>query len=438
MGLVRIVSAIPGPASRALAERRAQVVPSGLSTLHPIFVAHAEGCAVTDVDSNTFLDFTGGIGVVNVGHARPEVAQAIAQQAERLTHACFQVAGYPGYVEVAEALCRLAPGAHPKRALLLSTGAEAVENAIKIARAHTRRAAVLCFEHAFHGRTLLGLTLTGKTAPYKTGFGPFAPEVYRLPHPYPYREGARFSDDPAELERALQTIVQPADLAAVLIEPVLGEGGFIPAPAPFLHALRALCDRHGIVLVADEVQTGFGRTGTMFACQRLGLVPDLLVLAKSIAGGFPLAAVVGRAEVMAAVRPGGLGGTYGGNPMGCAAALAALAILEELCARGRPEAIGQRLERELRRLESRFPLVGEVRGLGAMQAIELVRDRRTKEPADRETAEVVAAARERGLLLLSAGTYGNVVRFLAPLTITDSELDEGLSILEESLAAISA
>jgi 4-aminobutyrate aminotransferase/(S)-3-amino-2-methylpropionate transaminase len=437
MGLVRIVSPIPGPNSRALAERRARVVTPGVATAHPIFVADAENATVTDVDGNTFLDFTGGIGVLNVGHAHPAVAQAVAQQAARLTHACFQVAGYEGYIAVAEELCRLAPGAHEKRALLVSTGAEAVENAIKIARAHTRRAAVLSFEHAFHGRTLLGLTLTGKAAPYKSGFGPFAPEVYRLPYPYPYRDVSAAADASA-LERALKTMIQPGELAAVIIEPVLGEGGFIPAPASFLAALRTLCDRHGIVFVADEVQTGFGRTGTMFACERLGVVPDLLAAAKSIAGGLPLGAVVGRAEVMSAVGPGGVGGTFAGNPVACAAALGAVATLEELVKSGRPDAIGGRIADRLRSLASRLPLIGEVRGLGAMQAIELVRDRRSKEPADRETAAVLAAARDRGLLLLSAGTYGNVIRFLTPLSISDEALDEGLAILEEALGTVSA
>src|SRR5262249_39752963 len=258
---------------------------------HPIFVAHAEGPTLTDVDGNVFLDFTGGIGVVNVGHARPEVARGASEQVARLTHACFQVAGYEAYVAVAEALCRLCPGPDEKRALLLSTGAEAVENAVKIARAHTRRGAVLCFEHAFHGRTLLGMSLTGKAQPYRAGFGPYAPEIYRLPYPYPYRgEGPR-----GPLAEALRTIVRPDDLAAVVIEPVLGEGGFITPPPEFWPDLRGLCDRHGIVLVADEVQTGFGRTGALFACDRLGVVPDLMTVAKSIAGGLPLAAVVGRA-----------------------------------------------------------------------------------------------------------------------------------------------
>lgn len=428
---IDLKTSVPGPRSLALAARRARVVAPGVGTAHPIFLASGSGATVTDVDGNTFLDFTGGIGVLNVGHAHPEVVAAIAAQASRLTHACFQVAGYEGYVAVCEALCRIAPGAFDKRALLVSTGAEAVENAVKIARRHTGRAAVLCFEHAFHGRTLLGLSLTGKTTPYKIGFGPFAPEIYRVPYPYPYRDPA-----PREpLAQKLQTIVRPTELAAVVIEPVLGEGGFVVPPAGFLSELRSFCDEHGVVLIADEIQTGFGRTGALFGCERLGVVPDLLTAAKSIAGGLPLAAVVGRASIMDSVTPGGLGGTYAGNPVACAAALEAIALLEQEVRSGRPEAIGRLLSERLLRLQAQSPLIGEVRGLGPMQAIELVRDRTTKEPAASETAGILAAARARGVLLLSAGTYGNVLRFLAPLTISDDALDEGLSALEAAISA---
>lgn len=427
--IIDIRTEIPGPGSRALSARRALAVAPGVGTAHPIFVASASGAAVTDVDGNTFLDFTGGIGVLNIGHARPEVTAAVAEQAARLTHAAFQVAGYEGYVAVCEALCRTAPGEGDKRAFLVSTGAEAVENAIKIARRHTGRAAVLCFEHGFHGRTLLGMSLTGKTTPYKVGFGPFAPEIYRLPYPYPYRDqGPRLP-----LDQALLTIVRPAELAAVLIEPVLGEGGFVVPPVAFLAELRAFCDEHGIVLIADEIQSGFGRTGTLFACEGLGLRPDLVTVAKSIAGGLPLAGVVGRASIMDSVTPGGLGGTFAGNPVACAAALAAMELLEKEVRSGRPAAMGQKLHARLLQLARRCPLIGEVRGLGPMQAIELVREPSTKEPAPAETAAVIAKARDRGLLILSAGTYGNVIRFLAPLTISDEALDEGLSVLESVL-----
>jgi 4-aminobutyrate aminotransferase/(S)-3-amino-2-methylpropionate transaminase len=335
-------------------------------------------------------------------------------------------------VAVCEALCRIAPMPGDKRALLLSTGAEAIENAVKIARRHTGRAAVLCFAHAFHGRTLLGLSLTGKVMPYKAGFGPFLPEVYRLPYPYPYR--AQGPSQP--LAEQLLTLVPPSELAAVIIEPVLGEGGFIVPPPAFLSELRALCDAHGIVLIADEVQSGFGRTGSMFACESLGLAPDLLAVAKSIAGGLPLSGVVGRAAIMDSVPKGGLGGTYAGNPVACAAALQAIDVLSALVATGRPAAIGQRVRQRLSALAALVPLIGEVRGLGPMLALELVRDRAKKEPAADETAAAIAAARERGVLLLSAGTYGNVIRFLFPLTIADAALDEGLTVVEEVLRGL--
>jgi 4-aminobutyrate aminotransferase/(S)-3-amino-2-methylpropionate transaminase len=430
-GHIHISGPIPGPKSSALLERRRQAVMGGVGTAHPIFVDHAAGATITDVDGNTFLDFTGGIGVMNVGHARAEVVDAIARQAARCTHACFQVAGYDGYVAVAEALCRLMPGAFEKRALLVTTGAEAVENAVKIARGYTGRGAVLCFEHGFHGRTLLALTLTGKALPYKAGFGPYAPDIYRLPYPYTYRgEGPRLP-----LEAALRTLVRPEDLAAVVFEPVLGEGGFVVAPPGFVAELRAFCDRHGVVLIADEVQTGFGRTGAMFASEGLNVRPDLMTVAKSLAGGLPLAGVVGRATIMDAIAPGGVGGTFGGNPVACAAALEAIALIEALIAGGRPDAQGRRIHDRMQAVARDVALIGDVRGLGAMQAIELVRDRATREPAAAETQRVIAEARARGVLLLSAGTQGNVVRFLAPLTAPDDLLDEGLAVIEAVLRA---
>ena len=430
---IRIAGPIPGPKSQALMQRRKRAVMGGVATVHPIFVEHASGSTITDVDGNTFLDFAGGIGVLNVGHARPEIVAAIQEQAGRCTHACFQVVGYEGYVAVAEALCRLMPGDFEKRALLITTGAEAVENAIKIARAHTGRGAILCFEHGYHGRTLLTLTLTGKALPYKAGFGPYAPDVYRLPFPYEYRrEGPRNG-----IENALKTVVRPQDLAAVVLEPVLGEGGFLVAPATFVAELRAFCDRHGIVLIADEIQSGFGRTGTMFASERLSLRPDLMTVAKSIAGGLPLAAVVGRASIMDTVAPGGTGGTFAGNPVACAAALEAIRLLEAELASGRPEALGRRIEARMRALAAAMPLIGEVRGLGPMQAIELVRDPATREPAVAETQRTLAEARARGVLLLSAGTYGNVVRFLVPLTAPEDLLEEGLAVIEAALRASS-
>ena len=431
MGVASVKTALPGPKSQALLDRRKKAVAGGVSLAHPIFVERAEGSTLVDVDGNVFLDFAGGIGCLNVGHARPEVVRAVAKQAERLTHAAFQVAGYEGYVEVAETVCRLAPIPGEKRAVLFSTGAEAVENAVKIARRATSRGGVLCFEHGFHGRTLLGLTLTGKASPYKAGFGPFVPEVYRLPFPYPYRDASVVG----RLEERLLPLVRPEDLAAVILEPILGEGGFVVPPAAFLAELRAFCDAHGVVLIADEVQTGFGRTGAMFASSRLGLEPDLITMAKSIAGGLPLSAVVGRAPILDTIQVGGLGGTFAGNPVACAAATAAIAVLEKELASGRPEALGQKVHAFLRRLAERNPRIGEVRGLGPMQAFELVKDRATKEPAADETKAIVASARDKGLLLLTAGTYGNVIRLLFPLTISDAELDEGLAILEAAVTS---
>ena len=430
MGAIHLTGPVPGPRSIALGARRRAAVLGGVATLHPIFVERASGSSITDVDGNTFIDFTGGIGVMNAGHADPAVTDAIRSQAERFTHTCFQVMGYESYIEVAETLCRLMPGAFEKRALLLSTGAEALENAVKIARGATRRSGVLCFEHGFHGRTLLALTMTGKAAPYKPGFGPFAPEVYRLPYPYSYRgQGVEGS-----LEDALKTLVHPDDLAAIVVEPILGEGGFVVPPPEFLHALRALATAHGIVLVIDEVQSGFGRTGRMFAIEHLGIEPDLMTVAKSVAAGLPLAAVVGRASVMDAIKPGGVGGTFGGNPVACRAALAAIAVIEKTLASGHVAALATRLRARLDAMQAATPLIGEVRGAGLMQAIELVKDRTSREPAPAETAAIVARAREAGVLLFPAGTYGNVIRFLMPLTTTLDELEEGMGVVERACA----
>ncbi|HEY4221278.1 MAG TPA: 4-aminobutyrate--2-oxoglutarate transaminase [Myxococcota bacterium] len=432
--IARISTALPGPRSAALLARRAKVVAPGVSLAHPLFLASASGSTVTDVDGNVFIDFCGGIGCLNVGHAHAEVVAAAHAAAQQLTHACFQVTAYEGYVQVCEQLCRLAPGAFDKRALLLSTGVESVENAIKIARKSTGRAAVLAFDHAFHGRTLLGMSLTGKAAPYKNGFGPMAGDIYRLPFPGSETDAQdRRVDDVTALERALLPHVKPSELAAVIIEPVQGEGGFHAAPPAFLHALRAFCDRHGVVLIFDEVQCGMGRTGTMFASEQYGVVPDLFCLAKSIAGGLPLSAVVGRSSVVDAAHVGGLGGTFAGNPVSCAAALASLAILEREIVKGAPARLGDKLLAQLTSWQVRHPLVREVRGLGAMRAIALVHANGA--PASDETALVIARARDLGVLLLSAGTYGNVIRFLMPLTIDDATLAEGLALVERALPA---
>ena len=434
MPSIQVTGPVPGPRSTELMARRKAAVLGGVATLHPIFVERAFGATVTDADGNTFLDFTGGIGVMNAGHADPSVTAAIIEQAQRFTHTCFQVMGYEPYIAIAETLARITPGSYEKRALLLSTGAEAIENAVKIARGYTKRGAVLCFEHAFHGRTLLGLTLTGKAAPYKSGFGPFAPDVYRLPFPYAYRgQGPHGS-----IEGALRTIVRPEDLAAILVEPVLGEGGFLVAPPAFLQELRSLATTFGIVLIADEVQTGFGRTGAMFACDRLGLDPDLITVAKSVGAGLPLAAVVGRASIMDGIQPGGVGGTFGGNPVSCAAAVAAIAVIERIVTSGEAERLGAHLRTRLDRIAATHPIVGEVRGLGVMQAMELVRNRDSREPAAAETTAIVAEARARGLLLIPAGTYGNVIRFLMPLVTTTAQVDEGLDVLEASMGTVTA
>lgn len=439
MTSIQIRGPVPGPKSKALLERRGRSVARGLATAHPIFVDRASGANVTDVDGNVYIDFTGGIGTLNVGHARPEVVRAANAQAEKLTHSAVQVLGYEPYVALTEALCRLAPISGEKRALLVTTGTEAVENAVKIARAATRRPAIICFEHAFHGRSLGGLSLTSRYKPYKAGFGPFLPEIYRLPYPYSYRFGMTPAESLAwarsRIESFFHTVVAPTEVAAVIVETVLGEGGFLVPPPGFLEYLRATTKQHGILYIADEVQAGFCRTGKLWAIEHFGVEPDLMTVAKSLAGGYPLGAVVGRAEVVDAAEPGALGGTYTGNPIACAAALEAIQVVERDGLTARAARLGARLEARLRALAEKHPLIGDVRGLGAMQAIELVEDRATHAPATARTQAIVAAARERGLLLLYTGTYGNVIRFLMPLTISDEVLDEGLEVLERALEA---
>ena len=434
---IRLLTEIPGPRSRELMARREAAVARGVGYSVPLFVASAAGALVTDVDGNALIDFAGGIGTLNAGHCHPAVVAAAREQLGRLMHTCFTVAHYEPYVAVAEALQRLTPGSFPKKTLLTNSGAEAVENAVKIARHATGRGGVLVFEHGFHGRTLLTMTLTSKADPYKLGFGPFAPEVYRFPYPYEYRRQAPSTEAAyeAELREFLATHAAPGEIACAVLELVTGEGGFIVAPPAFVRALARVCRQHGILLVIDEIQTGFGRTGTLFACAQHGLEPDLLVLAKSLAGGLPLAAVVGRAEVMDHPQVGGLGGTFGGNPVACAAALAVLEVFEREGLAARGAALGRRVEARLAGFAARFPFIGEARGLGAMRALELVKDRAGKEPDKARTSAVLRQAYERGLLLLSAGTHGNVVRTLMPLVISDEQLDEGLDVLEAALAA---
>jgi 4-aminobutyrate aminotransferase/(S)-3-amino-2-methylpropionate transaminase len=417
--------------------RRERIVPRGVSAAHPIAIVRAEGSRVWDEEGREYLDFATGIGVLNTGHRHPRVVEAVRAQLDRLTHACFQVASYSGYLELGERLCALVGGADSigtHKALLLTTGAEAAENAVKLARAFTNRPAVLAFDGAFHGRTFLALAMTASNAAYRQNFGPFPPGVYHAPYPNVYR-GWTTERALEALDALLATQVAADQIAAAIVEPQLGEGGFVPAPLDFIRRLRAFTRAHGIVLIVDEVQSGFGRSGRMFAYQHSGIEPDLVVLAKSLAGGLPLSAVVGRTEIMDAPLPGGLGGTYGGNPLACAAALAVLDIFERDGIVDRAAVIGDRLRSALMRLQSRAPTVGDVRGLGAMLAIELVSDRATR-AADAGCADrVVTRAREKGLLLLKAGALRNVVRLLPPLTATDDEIDRGLEILNAAVLA---
>jgi 4-aminobutyrate aminotransferase/(S)-3-amino-2-methylpropionate transaminase len=440
MKAIQVVTPLPGPRSRELMARREAAVPRGPYSATPIFVKEARGAVVTDVDGNRFLDFAGGIGCVNVGHAAPAVVAAAREQLSLFTHGCFHVTPYEAYVRLAERLNALTPGSFPKKTFFANSGAEAVENAVKVARAATGRPAVLAFEDGFHGRTLLALTLTSKVHPYKAGFGPFAPEVHRAPYGYCYRcsYNLRYPSCALHcvdvLEDFFKRYVDASQVAAVIAEPVLGEGGFVVPPADWLPRLRALTERHGILLIADEVQTGFGRTGRLFAVEHTGVVPDILIAAKSIAGGLPLSSVTGRAEVMDAAGVGGLGGTFGGNPVSLAAAHAVLDEMETGGLYERAAAIGRAFAARSEGWRERFPMVGDVRGLGAMWAIELVTDRATRAPAKEETAAVAKRCWERGLLTITAGTFGNVVRTLMPLVITDDELSEGLDVLESALA----
>jgi 4-aminobutyrate aminotransferase/(S)-3-amino-2-methylpropionate transaminase len=444
-GVIQIRTEIPGPKSRELLARRAAAVPRGVPAVTSIAVAHAEGAVVTDLDGNRLIDFGGGIGVVNTGHRHPGVVDAVRAQLDRFAHVCFPVSTYGPYVELAERLNRVTPGSHEKRTFFVNSGAEAVENAVKVARVFTGRQAVVCFEHGFHGRTNLAMALTSKVVPYKKGFGPFAPEVYRLPYPYCYRcdKADRRTGGLADgcclasadwLERQFAALVDPGSVAAVVMELELGEGGFVPAPVEYVRTLAAFARSHGILFVADEIQTGFGRTGAMFACEHYDLVPDIITTAKSLAGGFPLAAVTGRAEVMEAAEPGGLGGTYGGNPLACAAALAVLDAMENERIPERAATAGARIAGRFRSWAECYPAIGDVRGLGAMVGMELVTDRASRTPDKALTGRLLAGALRRGVILLSAGTYGNVVRVLAPLTADDALLDEGLDAVGEALA----
>ena len=431
----RLVTELPGPRSRALMERRTAAVSAGVGGTMPVFVERAGGGVIIDVDGNSLIDLGSGIAVTTVGNAHPRVVERVQQQVADFTHTCFMVTPYSGYVEVCEALNRLTPGDHVKRSALFNSGAEAVENAVKIARAYTKRQAVVVFDHGYHGRTNLTMALTAKNMPYKQSFGPFAPEVYRMPMSYPFRDGPHTGAEVASWATSkMEKEIGGANIAAIVIEPIQGEGGFIvPAPG-FLTELKAYAEQHGIVFVADEIQSGFCRTGQWFACEHEGVVPDLITTAKGIAGGLPLAGVTGRAEIMDAVHVGGLGGTYGGNPIACAAALGSIEAMEEEDLNSRALAIEAIMWERLEALRAAHPEVGDIRGRGAMIAIELVKPG-TMDPDPELAGRVAKAAHAQGVVTLTCGTYGNVLRFLPPLTIPDHLLLEGLDVVAAAFDA---
>jgi 4-aminobutyrate aminotransferase / (S)-3-amino-2-methylpropionate transaminase / 5-aminovalerate transaminase len=435
----RLLTEIPGPASRELMARRNQAVARGVSVTLPVFVTAAGGGVIADADGNSLIDFGSGIAVVSVGNAAPRVSERVAAQAARFTHTCFMVTPYEGYVAVCEELARRTPGDHDKRSALFNSGAEAVENAVKIARHATGRQAVVAFDHAYHGRTNLTMALTAKNMPYKQGFGPFAGEIYRVPMAYPLRwpggpEACR-ADALKVVTELIHTQVGEGNVAAVIIEPIQGEGGFIVPPPGFLPGLAEFCASHGIVLIADEIQSGFCRTGDWFACDHEGVVPDMVTTAKGIAGGLPLAGVTGRAEIMEAVHPGGLGGTYGGNPVACAAALGAIETMAAEDLAGQARRIGEIMLPRLHKLAETHPEIADVRGRGAMIAVELTVPG-TLEPSPDAAARVARACHQAGLVVLTCGTFGNVLRFLPPLVIGEDLLEEGLSILEDAFATV--
>jgi 4-aminobutyrate aminotransferase len=421
--------------SEALRVKRDRYVARGVS-IAPIFATRAHGARLTDADGREYIDFAGGIGVLNLGHTPDAVVEAIQQQAGDLIHACFPVAAYEPYLEVCRMLSELAPGAHEKKAVLINSGAEAVENAVKIARYHTGRQAVITFDRGFHGRTLLAMSLTSKLV-YKRGMGPFAPEIYRAPAPYPYR-GISTNDALDALDWMFKAAVDPASVACVILEPIQGEGGFTVMPAEFIQGLKARCEEHGILYIDDEVQAGMGRTGTLWGIEHSGVVPDMVTVGKSLASGMPLAGVIGSAEVMDSVHPGGLGSTYGGNPVACAAAVESLKAISDPDFLAKAVDVGERIHARLNEMASRHPTIGEVRGIGPMAAIELVHDRETREPAADIAAAAVAAALDRGLIILKTGIYDNVIRILVPIAAPDEDLEAGLDRLEESLGAAAA
>ena len=430
------------PTNTALTALRNKFIPPGHGSITSSYVASAKGALIRDVEGREFIDFAGGIGTMNVGHSHPKVVAAIKDQAEKFTHTCFMVLPYEPAVALAEKLCNAAPGAFPKTALFINSGAEAVENAVKIARYYTNRPAVIAFENGYHGRTLLTMSLTGKVKPYKYGFGPFAPEIYRMPYAYCYRCAFGLSYPGCDvfcadyLKEFFINHVAAEKTAAVIAEPIAGEGGFITPPPEYFQKLAGICRDNGILFISDEIQTGMGRTGKMFAMEHWGVEPDLMTVAKSIAAGMPLSAVVGRKDIMEVVHPFGLGGTYGGNPIACRAGLAVMEIVEEENLVRASEVLGKKIRERFEAFKRDHELIGDVRGMGAMAALELVKDRETKEPAADEAKALVRFCHDRGLIVLSCGSMGNIIRTLMPLIITDEQLDKGLSIIEEGLAAM--
>jgi len=430
--------------SEALSRTRAQVIAKGYASGTATYVERAEGALLYDVDGREYIDFAGGIAVMNVGHSHPKVVAAIQDQAAKFTHTCFMVLPYAPAVDLAERLCRLVPGDFEKAALFINSGAEAVENAVKVARYATKRQAIICFEHAFHGRTLMGMSLTSKVKPYKWGFGPFAPEVYRMPFAYCYRCPFGLQYPKCEtacadhLESFLVSHVAAENTAAVIVEPIQGEGGFITPPPEYFPKLKRICDDHGILMIADEIQTGMGRTGKMFAMEHWGVAAEITTVAKSLAAGMPLSAVVGRKDLMDSVHPSGVGGTYGGNPVSCRAALAVLEIFETEDLLAKARSLGEKLRQRFDQFKAEFDVIGDVRGIGPMLALELVEDRETKAPATDAAKNLVAYCREKGLIILACGAYGNVIRVLMPLVIADEQLEKGLGIMADGFAALTA
>jgi 4-aminobutyrate aminotransferase / (S)-3-amino-2-methylpropionate transaminase / 5-aminovalerate transaminase len=439
---VKLQTEIPGPKSREILEQRNKYVPKGISNNCHSFVKKAQGALVEDVDGNCYIDFAGAIGTVNVGHSHPRVVRALQEQASQFIHTGFNVMMYESYINLAERLCQLAPGEFDKQAAFFNSGAEAVENAVKIARKYTKRQGIVSFTRGFHGRTLMTMTMTSKVKPYKFGFGPFAPEVYKAPYPYVYRRPEGMDEQQysamiiEQFEQFLLAEVAPETIAAVVMEPVQGEGGFIVPDTAFVKRVREICTQYGILFIADEIQTGFARTGKYFAIDHFGVVPDLITISKSMGAGVPISGVIGRADIMNTAEVGEIGGTYAGSPLGCRAALTVLDIIESEQLNDRATKIGDRVLEKMHLLAERFEGIGDVRGLGAMCAMEIVKDRQSKTPDKEAVGKIVKAAGERGLMLLSAGIYSNVIRLLMPLTITDDQLEEGLLILEEAMVAV--